>query len=57
MARVMITCPVTGMVVFTGMDLPKKEFEAADIRDEIVKCPHCSQTHTWQKEDAYLVGE
>lgn len=57
MARLMIDCPVTGKPVFTGIDMPAQALENATMIDNKVTCPHCRDTHVWQKEEAYLEKE
>lgn len=57
MPEVLIDCPSTGKPIETGIALSKRHFESADMRDNSIQCPHCRQTHTWDKEDAYLKEE
>lgn len=60
MAKLIIDCPNTGKPVSTGMDLPKSTFESTTLENNTTDCPHpdCPEdTHTWNKEDAYLEGE
>ena len=55
MTRVLITCPVTGHGVFTGIEMDDEEFENATLTDETLKLyAACAQTHAWSKQDAYL---
>jgi hypothetical protein len=56
---VLITCPVTGKPVNTGIGSVRNEaFAASDFRKmESGPCPYCGQVHSWDKEDAYLEGE
>ncbi len=52
----MITCPVTGEEVFTGIEMAQ---EALAQIPEIVahlNCPSCAQVHTWSKRDATLAN-
>ena len=52
---VMITCPNTGKPVPTGIGMNKASWATTTLADNTVgECPHCGQTHTWSKEDAYL---
>lgn len=60
MAKLIIDCPNTGKPVFTGIDLPKSTLESTTLENNTTDCPHldCPEdTHTWDKEDAYLEGE
>lgn len=54
MPRIMIKCPTTGKPVPTGMDFDRQTFENATLTNNATGCPHCQQTHTWNKADAYL---
>ena len=57
MPEIMITCPSTGKPIPVGIALPKQSFDASTFLNATVSCPHCGQTHTWNKEDAYVEGE
>ena len=58
MPDVMIRCPVTGKPVRTGMSLSRESLELSELEDNRVgPCPHCGQTHVWDKEDAYLESQ
>ena len=51
-----LKCPATSEEVPTGVPIPSlSALAAATLVDMKVLCPHCGQTHTWDKEDAYLV--
>ena len=55
MARVVIKCPMTSKEVPTGISVANPEmFESMTLTTNSVSCPHCGQTHTWSKEDAFL---
>ena len=54
MARVLIVCPVTGHQVWTRMEMDRQSFDRATISGESFMCPACGQSHTWDKEDAFL---
>lgn len=54
MSQVLITCPVSGEEVPTGISLPPELFEEAVFADNSVTCPACGQVHVWSKEDAFL---
>jgi predicted RNA-binding Zn-ribbon protein involved in translation (DUF1610 family) len=57
MARIVITCPSTGKDVDTGMALPAATFPTVTLSQNRVPCPHCGQTHVWDKKDARLVKD
>lgn len=52
--RVMIRCPQTRHEVFTHTTATEKDWEAADIQNSEIFCPHCLATHRWSKADAFL---
>lgn len=54
MAKVMIKCPQTKKEVFTGMAMDKESFRTTVLSGNAIQCPHCKQTHVWNKENAYL---
>ena len=54
MASVVIKCPNTDKEVNTGLSMDRMSFESATLSNNSVKCPHCGQTHTWNKSDAFL---
>jgi endogenous inhibitor of DNA gyrase (YacG/DUF329 family) len=54
--RVMIRCPNTGRAVDTGVETTSQEEFASEVLvGQSVACPHCGQTHTWSKPDAFLL--
>lgn len=55
MRRVVIKCPQTGHMVFTGQSMDDASFQSASFSQETMKaCPACGQTHVWSKQDAQL---
>ncbi|SFH06756.1 hypothetical protein SAMN04488020_106120 [Palleronia marisminoris] len=54
MDDVLIKCPVTGKPVKTGIVAEREGFEESVLEESTVPCPHCGQTHTWDKQDAWL---
>jgi hypothetical protein len=55
MAKVMIKCPNTGKLVFTGVLNTKDMFERSTIKEtRLSKCSACGKDHTWAKEQAVL---
>ena len=59
MPEVMITCPASGKPVNTGIAVSKEVFgdPKTVMSQNVVSCPHCNQTHLWDKKDAYLEGD
>jgi hypothetical protein len=57
MPEVLIDCPSTGNPVPTGIAMSEELFASTTMRGNSVRCPHCQQMHTWDKEDAYLEEE
>lgn len=51
MATLYIICPETGKPVDTGVNIPKEDVKNLDRARNTVTCPHCGQTHTWDKTD------
>lgn len=55
MGRVMIKCPNTGKLVFTGVLSAKNMFDKSAIKEtRMAKCPACGKEHIWTKEQAVL---
>ena len=54
MAKVMVKCPDTGKLVFTGQWIDKTLFERSQMQQNTIQCPACGKQHTWSKEDAVL---
>jgi hypothetical protein len=56
MGMAMIKCPVTGKPLATGIAFGTRQaFETSTLTNNRVgPCPHCGQTHTWSKPDAWL---
>ena len=51
----MITCPVTGRAVRTGIRVEKDEvFETMEAKRVELSCPDCGGTHVWSKSDSFL---
>ena len=58
MFKIMITCPVTKQAVETGIKTASREaFNSNLFKEHIVICPKCYQTHSWRKQDAFLVSD
>lgn len=54
MPMVMIKCPKTGKDVPTGIAMDRTSFESSDMSDNKLRCPHCGETHAWNKKDAWV---
>ena len=55
MAKVMIKCPDTGKLVFTGVFGDKALLEGLQIKkNKMARCSACGKEHLWQKEQAVL---
>ena len=51
--RILIKCPTTGKMIYTGFSMDPQTFEASPIEEmDPVECPACHQTHRWSKRDA-----
>jgi integrase len=53
--RVMVSCPASRKLVFTGTAAEEKEFQRDATRSGQFTCPECKQVHTWTKPDAFLL--
>lgn len=54
MARVMIECPNTGKMIYTGMNLNWSTFESTFIGEACIRCPKCGEVHEWRREDVFM---
>lgn len=54
MGMVMIKCPKTGKPLPTGIAMDKKSFESSSMSNNSVGCPHCGESHVWNKRDAWV---
>jgi endogenous inhibitor of DNA gyrase (YacG/DUF329 family) len=52
--RIIIKCPNTGKLVYTGFAMDPAIFEASPVEENPIECPVCKQTHRWSKKDAFL---
>lgn len=51
--RILIKCPNTGKLIYTGFSMDPQTFEASPIEEmDPIRCPACHQTHSWTKKDA-----
>jgi len=54
MPRVLIECPATGKMIYTGINLNWQTFDSYRIGEQSVPCPKCGATHIWGRVDAEL---
>jgi hypothetical protein len=54
MGCVMITCPVTGKPVSTGIDAELAALDQAIPFQAFVHCPACGADHGWSRSDAWI---
>ncbi|MBI1180475.1 MAG: hypothetical protein GC201_07935 [Alphaproteobacteria bacterium] len=54
MPRVMIECPETHRMIYTGVNLNWNSFEGAKIGEQTVPCPACGAVHRWTRADATI---
>ncbi|HXL85633.1 MAG TPA: hypothetical protein VN927_00385 [Gemmatimonadaceae bacterium] len=58
MNRILIKCPKTGKLVYTGFAMDAATFEMLPIEDQDpIQCPACHQMHRWKKRDAIFERE
>jgi hypothetical protein len=51
---VLIECPATHKMVYTGVNLNWNSFEATKIGEQSVPCPRCGEVHRWTRADAII---
>ena len=54
MGRVMISCPVTGTAISTGIEADRFSLEAAKAFQSRARCPACGNEHIWSRTDAWI---
>jgi hypothetical protein len=54
MDDVMLTCPETGELVWTGHEATPERFDLLVLEDEQLDCPACGGVHTYSKRDTVL---
>jgi len=57
MARVLVRCPLTRLVVFTGLILSHTSFETEPPLPQFFLCRSCWQSHTWKAGTAFLEAD
>ena len=54
MLEILISCPMTGKPLQTGLDTATVNFEDLPNLALPVVCPHCRQVHLWKPSDAWV---
>jgi hypothetical protein len=57
MPVLLISCPVTGKPVPTGLGAGRGAADVACTSMAVHPCPHCDRGHVWARADAYFEGE
>ena len=58
MNQIVIKCPITGKLVYTGFAMDQQTFTALPIEEmDPIECPACHQLHRWAKKDALFERE
>ncbi len=57
MGDVMIRCPKTNRPINTGISMDRESFESSRFKNRTVACPHCGESHRWDKKDASIADE
>jgi hypothetical protein len=52
--RILIKCPGTGKLIYTGFAMDPEIFLLSPIELNPIECPVCRQKHSWTKKDALL---
>ena len=57
MAALFVTCPVTGMLVDSGIEMDETTFAAIPDLPLSIACPHCGKDHTsWVRSARLMVS-
>jgi hypothetical protein len=54
MGAVMISCPVTGTPVSTGIETDQSSLDLTPPFESRIKCPACGGEHVWSKHDIWI---
>ena len=58
MNRIVIRCPTTGKLIYTGFAMDPETFAASPVEEmDPIECPACHQMHRWAKKDALFERE
>jgi hypothetical protein len=56
--RIVIKCPNTGKMIYTGYSMDPETFGAIPIEQmDPIECPACHRMHRWGKADALFERE
>jgi endogenous inhibitor of DNA gyrase (YacG/DUF329 family) len=56
--RIVIKCPTTGKMIYTGYSMDQETFTAIPIEQmDPIECPACRRMHRWSKKDALFERE
>jgi endogenous inhibitor of DNA gyrase (YacG/DUF329 family) len=55
MGTVMVTCPITGKPISTGIETEAEVLDHLPTIEAAVHCPHCGEKHFWTRDHARLV--
>ena len=56
MATLSITCPNTGNIVSTGIDIEREDLQRLPDVSSILDCPERGRRHGWRPSEAWLTG-
>jgi hypothetical protein len=56
MATLSITCPNTGAIVSTGIEIEREDLLRLPDVGGMLDCPACDQRHGWRPSEAWLVS-
>ena len=56
MATLSITCPNTGAVVSTGIEIQREDLQRLPDMSSALDCPACGRRHGWRPSEAWLAG-
>jgi hypothetical protein len=55
--RILIKCPETGKLIYTGFAMDPGIFLASPVELNPIDCPACRHKHSWTKKDALLESD
>lgn len=53
--KLLIECPVSQEMVFTGRIVREVDLERGGIRGSSFRCPACHETHAWEMHSTHAV--
>jgi len=54
MPRLLIECPDTHKMIYTGLNFNWETLESASLDDETLPCTECGKVHHWTSKDVIL---